>query len=116
VVVTVPVAVIVFSVFVKIPVTIMIPMMVVFNSTVLPGPVTRKVLFAIMVWRDPIGSNIGGPSPVALMPFVMVSRRIPIAFHPYEIRLRLRRLNIHGYGRWRWRSDLDSNRNLRPNR
>jgi hypothetical protein len=82
---SVPVPVFVFGVFVKIPVTIMIKMMVVFNSAVLPGPVTRKVLLAIMVWRDPIGSYIGRPSPVALMPFVMVPHGIPIAFHPYKI-------------------------------
>ena len=115
VVVTVPLAVIVFSVFVKIPVTIMIPMMVVFNSTVLPGPVARKVSLAIIVRVNPIGSHIGGPSPVAIMPFVMAFHRIPVAFHPYEIRPRLWGLNIHNTG-WRWRSDLDSDRNLRPNR
>jgi len=104
-------------VVVKISVTIMIPMMVVFNSTVLPGPVTRKIPLAIVAWGNPIGSYIGRPSPVTLMPFVMVSHRIPIAFHPHTIRLRLRRrLNIEYGGGRRWRSDRDSNRDLRPNR
>ena len=112
-----PVAVIMFMsvVVVKISVTIMIPMMVVFNSAVLPGPVAGKVSLATIVRVNPIGSYIGGASPVAVMPFVMVFHRIPVAFHPYEIRPRLWWLNIHDTG-WRWRSDLDSDRNLRPNR
>ena len=114
-VVTVAVIVFVFAVFVKIPVMIMIPMVVVFNSTALPAPVTRKVPLAIIVRVNPIGTYIGRPSPVAVMPFVMVSRRIPVAFDPHKIRPRLCRLNIHDTG-WRWCSDLDSDRNLRPNR
>jgi hypothetical protein len=71
-----------------------------------------------MMWRNPIGSFVGRPSPVTLMPFVVISHRVPVAFHPYEIWLRLRGLNVHDCRRRRWRSDHDSKRDLRlrPNR
>ena len=122
VIVIMPVAVVViiaimfvFIVIVKIPVMIMVPMMVVFNWPALPGPVTHKVPVAIVVRHDPNCSCIWRLSPITLMPFVMMSHRIPIAFHPYKTRPRLRRLNVH-YARWWGRSDFDSNRNLRPNR
>jgi hypothetical protein len=105
----------VFVVVAKIPVMIMVPMVVVFNSAPVPGPVTPEVPLAIVVRGNPVGSYIGRPSPVVVMPFVMVSHWIPVAFHPYEIWFRLRRLNVHDAGR-RWRSDHNSNRNLGPNR
>jgi hypothetical protein len=109
--VSVAVTMFVFTVLAKISVTIMVPVVVVFNSTSLPGPVTRKVLRAIVVRRNPNGSQIRTSSPVTLVPAILVPHRIPIAFHPHKIWPRLRRLKH--YARWRWRPNHDSDRNLR---
>jgi len=98
----------------SVPVAVIMIIVVALNSTSLP--VACKIPLAIMVRRNPNGSCIRRPSPVTLMPFVMVSDRIPIAFHPDKIWFWLRGMNVHDRWRWRWRSDLDSNRNLRPNR
>ena len=110
-VLVVPVAI----VLVEIPVSPMVPMMIMFNSTAVSVPVTHKELLPIVMRRYPIGSLIRRLSPVALMPFVMPSYWIPIPLHPYELRSWWRRLNVN-HARRRWRSDHYSNRNLRPNR
>jgi hypothetical protein len=75
----------------EVSVSIMVPMMIVFDSTVLSVPVAHEVMAAIVVRWHPMRSLVWRASPIALMPFVVVANRIPIAFYPYKLR------------RWWWR-------------
>jgi len=112
--------VLVFTLTVPVPVALMfavsfstvVPMMIVFNSTAVSGPITHKILVALMTRRHPIGALIRRPSPVALMPSVMPSHWIPIALHPYKPFSWRRRLNINHTRRWRC-ANCNTNGNLR---
>jgi hypothetical protein len=76
---------IVFVVSVSVSVSFMVPMVIMFNSTAVSAPITRKELLSFVVWCYPIGSFVWRPSPISLVPSVMPSYRIPIPFHPYEL-------------------------------
>ena len=96
-------------------ISVMVRMMIVFDSTAVSHPVTCKVSLAVVVRWHPVGSLIRRSSPVTFMPFVMMTHRIPIAFYPYKFRSRLRRHGIYHDGRRRrWCPNLDTNRDLRP--
>jgi hypothetical protein len=80
------VLVIVFAiVFAKVPITLMVPVVVMFKPPVIPIPVAWKELFPIVVWRHPACPFVGWPSPITFVPSIVSFDRIPIAFHPHEL-------------------------------
>jgi hypothetical protein len=105
VIIPVTIVVIISVSVVEIAVMIVVPTMIVFDPASFSGPVTRKEPFAVVMRNHPIGSLIRGACPVPLMPFVVMSHRIPIAFHPYELWCRCWwRRNVNHTRRW-WRAD-----------
>ena len=50
---------------------IVIPLMVVFETTVWTIPITRVEPLAIMTWADPARTFIRWPAPIAFMPAIM---------------------------------------------
>ena len=75
-------------------------------------PVTCEVLSAIVMRRNPASSFIGRPSPIARMPYVTTTHRIPVAIHPGEFGSGSFR-DYANHTRWRRRPDSDAQRNLR---
>ena len=86
---------------VEVPVTIFVPPMIVLNPAAISVPVADKETLSVVMRCHPIGSFIRRSSPVTRVPSVALSHRIPIAFHPYELRPRGRRLDTNHAGR-RW--------------
>jgi hypothetical protein len=70
---------------------IVIPFMVVFETTVWTIPITCIEPLAIMAWADPARTFIGRPAPIACMPAIMSGNRIPVAANPDEFGSGLRR-------------------------
>jgi hypothetical protein len=91
-----------------------IPPMIVFYVPSISFPVTLKKLLTIMVRCNPTSSLIRRSSPIAFMPFVMPSRRVPIAVYPQKLRPWPSWQNSNHTGLWR-RSDPDSEGDLRVN-
>jgi hypothetical protein len=113
IVVAVPVMVVTVIVFaiahfpaivVAISVVFAVPMMIMLHSAAFTGPVAHEVLPAIMPRCYPIGALVRRSRPVAFMPPIVVSHRIPIACHPSETRLRSHSLGVY-HPRWRRHSD-----------
>jgi hypothetical protein len=108
--------VLVFTLTVPVPVALMfavsfstvIPMMIVFDSAAISGPITHKILVALMTRRHPISALIRWPGPVSLMPSVMPSHWIPIPLHPHKPFSWRRRLNVNDTRRRRC-ADCDTN-------
>ena len=71
-----------------IAVVVTIPSVVVLDPTVVTVPITREVLLPVVVRTYPVSARIWGSRPVARVPFVMVSYRIPVAINPDEVRTR----------------------------
>jgi hypothetical protein len=110
-VVVVLVVLVVFVVFVVISVVAVVRVVIVLNTAAISFPVTCIVPFAVVVRSNPVSPLVGRSSPIAFMPFVMVSHRIPIALYPGELRSWPFWHN-HNRPDWRWRGNHDSNRNL----
>ena len=84
--IAVPAPMIVLTIaFAKVPITVMVPVVVMFKPPVISIPVAWKELFSIVVWRHPAGSFVGWPSPITFVPSIVSFDRIPIAFHPHEL-------------------------------
>ena len=84
--IAVPVPMIVFAIaFAKVPITVMVPVVVMFKPPVISIPVAWKELFPIVVWRHPACSFVGWPSPITFVPSIVSFDRIPIAFNPHEL-------------------------------
>jgi len=107
-VVVIMVVVMVVVIAVAITVVVMVPMVIMFKSAMLPVPIPRKILCAVMMRWNPARANVGWPRPVTLMPFIVSPYRIPVALDPNEIRTRGGRKNANHAGRRR-RPDIDSN-------
>jgi len=67
---------------VVIAVSLVIRVVIVFNTAVVSVPVARIITFAVVVWRNPVSSLVRWSSPIAFVPFVMISQWIPVAFYP----------------------------------
>jgi hypothetical protein len=103
--------VMVVPVMMEIPVATMIPVMIVLDPSVASIPVTRKIPLSVMVGCNPTRTFVRRPGPISGVPLIVMSYRIPIAFHPNEIRPGPG--GHHGdNARWRRSADLDSNRDL----
>jgi len=100
VVVTTTVVVPVVISFAKIPVSIPVPMMVVFNYPSGSLPIALKESISVVLWWYPTSALVWWSGPVTLMPLVMSSHGIPIAHYPNELRPGCR-LNIGNPGRGR---------------
>ena len=72
-------------------VPVMVPAVVVFTSAVIAVPVACIVPLPIVTRCYPTSPFVWRSGPVLLMPFVVVSDWIPIAFHKRK------------FGRWSWR-------------
>jgi hypothetical protein len=107
------IVVVVLSMFVMAPVMVpvVVRVVVVLNTAAISVPVTCVVPFAVVVWSNPASPLVGWASPIAFMPFVMVSHRIPITLDPRELRSWPFWHN-HNHSSWRWRGNHDSNGNL----
>jgi hypothetical protein len=79
------VIVVIAVVTVKVAVMIMIPMMVVLKPAVISIPVASKVLFSIMVGGNPMSPFVRRSSPIASVPFVVMSHRVPVTLDPNEL-------------------------------
>jgi hypothetical protein len=108
VVITVIVVVVLIAIPVAVPVALPIPMVIVLKTAMIPIPIPYKKLSTVMSRRNPTGTHIRRPSPVTLVPFIMSSHRIPIAFDPHEFRARGRWKNAN-HARRRRRPDIDPN-------
>lgn len=96
---------------IPVAVVVVVPVMVVFNPASLAHPISAEIAPAFVVVRSPMRSRVGRQSPVAGVPAVVASNRIPVAINP----------EIVGPGaNWprgehpwrRWRPDLDADGNL----
>lgn len=95
----------------KIPFAIEGPGMVVVYTAVISIPETVEESLSVVTGCDPVGTRIGWPTPISVMPLVMVSDRIPVALHPHVVRPWTGRPKRDNAGRWR-RTNSDSDRDL----
>ena len=94
------------SIVVTVPVSIalMIPMVIVVEPPAIAIPIASKKLPPVMAGPSPMGTRIRWTSPIALVPPVAASRRVPVALNPDEI------------GSWSGRQNSDNTRRRRrPN-
>jgi hypothetical protein len=98
----------------KIPFAIGGPGMVVVYTAAISIPETVEESLSVVTGRDPVGTKIGWPTPISVMPLVMVSDRRPVALHPHIVRPWTGRPKRDNAGRWR-RTNSDSDRDLSKN-
>jgi hypothetical protein len=91
---------------VKVAVMIMIRMMVVLKPAMISIPVASEVLFSIMVRSNPMGTFVWRSGPIASVPFVVTSHRIPVTFDPNELGPGSHRSYRNYMGCW-WSADSD---------
>jgi hypothetical protein len=97
---------------VMIPVVVVVRVVIVLNTAAMTFPVAGIVSLAIVVWANPASPFVGRSRPVAFVPLVVISHRIPITLHPHGLRSWPFWHNHNHPGR-RWRGYHDSNGNLR---
>jgi len=102
----VPVVVVVAE---TVPITV--PAVVMFKPAAISVPVTVKEPLSIKMRCHPMSSWVRWPSPIAFMPLVVPSHRIPITAYPCVFWAWSWRQNTDHTGR-RWRANSDSKRNL----
>ncbi len=73
-------------VLMEIAVALAVPAMVVFDAAVFALPVAIEKPCAVMMWSYPNRTTVGRPSPIARVPPVVMSHRIPISIYPDEAR------------------------------
>jgi hypothetical protein len=106
VVVVVPVMLIVVTVIVAI--SIPVPAMIVFDTTPAAFPIACEEPLTIVTGPYPYRAWKRWPTPIALVPLVMVSDWIPVALYPNPLRAGTgRRDSNHPWGWWRADSDTD---------
>src|SRR6476620_6538290 len=64
-------------------------------------PVAFKVEVAIMTRRHPLCAGVGGAGPVSVVPFIVVTHRVPVARYPGIACAGTSRLNSNYTQRWR---------------
>ncbi len=105
---------VVLTVFIVPPVmvSVVVRVVVVFNTASISFPITCIVPFAVVVRSNPASPFVGRSGPIAFVPLVMVSYRIPIALYPTGTRSWPFWHN-HSHPDWRWGGNHDSNGYLR---
>jgi len=95
-----------------IAVMVVIPFVTVLDTAVRAFPVTVVEPSSIMARSDPAGTLIRRAAPIAFMPAIVASGRIPVAANPCKFRAGL--CGNHGDDAWLgWRTNTDANRYLR---
>ena len=99
----------IYEILVVIVVSVMafVPAMIMLDAAMIAVPVAGEIFVTVMMRNDPVRAHVRRSSPIAVMPPVMPTHGIPIAFHPDIIRARPRRLHVN-YARARRWSDSDS--------
>ena len=95
----------------KIPVSVAVPVVVMFKSTAVSVPVTQKKRPTIVTRPDPVSPRVRWSSPITFMPPVAVFHHIPITVYPHELGSRLCWCHVN-HSRWRRRTNSDPNGNL----
>jgi hypothetical protein len=96
---------------IAIAVMIVVPAVIVFKPAMRPVPVTCVELGSVVARSHPASALVRRPRPVAFMPSVMATHRIPVAVYPRIIRTRGHRPYAK-HARSGRRANSDSNRNL----
>src|SRR5215470_10316269 len=96
-------------------VTIAVPMMVVFKAAARSLPITAVVAATVIARNDPDCALVWPTRPVALVPVIMSTHRIPVTIDPkiliFVLRFRARRPNCIDAWCW-WRTNYNSDRDL----
>ncbi len=100
---------------VVVSVVVSIPVVIVFKAAALTVPIAIKIPILVIVRPNPASAHIRRQRPIARVPSVVPSLRIPIAFYPHKIWSRSR-WKHRDHARWWRRSDLDSNGHLSSRR
>src|SRR4029079_16789352 len=66
---------------------------------------------AVVACLGPVGTLVRRTCPVAVMPLVLVTERIPVAVEPHVLRTGLPRMHANDAG-GRWSANPDADRNL----
>jgi hypothetical protein len=98
-------------VFAIVAVVLAVPAMFMFAAAAVAFPIAIQVAIAFVPRPDPTCAGINRTGPVAGMPSIVASHRIPIAFNPNILRAGPRRLHAH-HARGRWRADLNAHGHL----
>jgi len=85
-VVTITVMISIVVMLTVISIMVAVPAMVMLEPSAITFPIAVKETLAIVARLDPTRSLVGGPGPIAAMPPVVSSDRIPIALYPNELR------------------------------
>jgi hypothetical protein len=89
----------------------LIPLVIVRHDAVRTFPPTAVVVAMVIVGRHPVRARVGRTRPVAVVPHVMLSLRIPVTFNPVIAVTRLRWYGVRA--RSRRRANLNADRHLR---
>jgi hypothetical protein len=93
---------------VEVAVSLVIRMVIVLNTAAVSLPIPRIEPFAVVAGRNPASPLVGWPRPIALMPVVVLSYRIPVTCHPHALWSRLCGYN-QCHSRWWWHPNYNSN-------
>ena len=105
-------ATVVVSAPTEIPVLpVAVPAVVMSKPAAISLPVSFKELPSLVTRSHPATPRVRWPSPIAVMPLVTSSHRIPITFDPQELGTWSWRQNANCTGP-RWRANSDANREL----
>ena len=100
------VAIVVLTIVVP-TVALAIPVMVVLHAAALAVPVSDEVAPSVVAGSNPSRSRVRHSRPITVMPFVVISDRVPVAVDPSIIGAGTDRTDAQHAGRW-WRSYGDS--------
>lgn len=89
---------------------VVIPMVVVLKAATVAVPVAVIIPAAFVPGANPARATIGRQGPIAAVPAIVMSVRIPIAINPDVVRPRTHRYDIVTRGRGR--SDFDADADL----
>jgi hypothetical protein len=92
-------------------IAVAVPVMIVVDAAAWTIPITVEVTISVVAGVDPAGAFIRRLRPIAAMPNVTATHRIPVAFHPDKVGTRFGRTN-GVYARWRGCADLNADGNL----
>jgi hypothetical protein len=112
-VVVVAIIVMVIAVSAIVPIAaVLVPLVIVINVAVIPVPISCIKLLSIVVRSDPSSPLIGRPSPITVMPPIVISDGIPITVDIRVTGTRAPRYDANHSGTWR-RTDSNAERDLR---
>ena len=97
---------------VAVSVVVSVPVVIVFKAAAITVPIADKIPIFVIVRPNPASARIGRKRPIARVPSVVPSLRIPIALDPHKFRPRGRWKDSDHARRWR-RTDRDSDGDLR---